>query len=51
VHFLRFELAAPAIAAFKGGADVAIGVDHPAYHAEIPALAADVRAALQADLA
>ena len=51
VHFLRFELSPPMISGFKNGADVAIGVDHPAYQAEIPSLGEPARSALQADLA
>jgi hypothetical protein len=51
VHFLRFELAEPMAQALKRGGDLAIGVDHPEYHAEIPAVARSVRDALVADLA
>jgi hypothetical protein len=51
VHFVRFQLTAEMIAAFKAGRDVAIGVDHPNYRAEIAALPAAVRASLQADFA
>ena len=51
VHFLRFELAPPMIAALKGGADLAIGVDHPHYVAEIAALGKPTRDALAADFA
>jgi hypothetical protein len=51
VHFLRFELSPPMIKGFKSGANVAIGVDHPAYRAEVASLAEPVRSALQADLA
>ena len=51
VHFLRFELSPPMISGFKNGADVAIGVDHPAYQAKIPSLGEPARSALQADLA
>jgi len=51
VHFLRFELAETMIAALKRGAPPGIGVDHPEYRAEIPALPPDVRDALVADLA
>ena len=51
VHFVRFELTPPMVAAFKAGRDVAIGVDHPHYRAEIAALPEPVRAALLADLA
>ena len=50
VHFLRFELTAPMRAALRAGAELRIGVDHPAYSASAQ-LAADVRAALAADLA
>jgi hypothetical protein len=50
VHFLRFELDAPMIAALKAGAALALGVDHPAYRAEIPVLEDPQRAALLADL-
>ena len=48
VHFLRFELDAAQIAAFKGDADVAIGIDHPAYR-ERTLLDATTRAALVRD--
>jgi hypothetical protein len=51
VHFLRFELSEPMAQALKQGADLAIGVDHPEYRAEIPALRRQVRDALVADLA
>ena len=51
VHFLRFELTPAMIAAFKAGRDVAIGVDHPNYRAEVAQLPAAVHAALQADFA
>jgi len=51
VHFVRFELTPPMVAAFKAGRDIAIGADHPHYRAEIAALPEPVRAALLADLA
>jgi hypothetical protein len=51
VHFLRFELSEPMVKDFKSGASVAIGIDHPAYRAEVALLAEPVRSALQADLA
>jgi hypothetical protein len=35
----------------KGGAELAVGVDHPAYAATIPAVDAATRDALLADLA
>ena len=50
VHFLRFELPRGTIAALKRGAVLAIGIDHPAYTVAIPAVAAETRAALVADL-
>ncbi len=49
VHFMRFELTPPMIAALKAGAGLTMGIDHPAYRAE--ATPADpVRASLVADL-
>ncbi len=51
VHFLRFELTTDMVAALKGGAALAIGVDHPAYRAEIPAVDAATRQSLAGDLA
>jgi hypothetical protein len=50
VHFLRFQLKAPQIAAMKIGAEARLSVDHPAYRAETP-LTAATHAALIADLA
>ena len=50
VHFLRFQLDAAAIAAFKHGAAVKLGIDHAAYQAEV-VLSAATRAALAADFA
>jgi hypothetical protein len=51
VHFLRFELAPDTIAAVKRGALLAIGVDHPAYRAEIDPVPQSTRDALAGDLA
>jgi hypothetical protein len=51
VHFLRFELTPEMVAALKYGVALAIGVDHPAYQAEIPSVPAQTRAALVHDLA
>ena len=51
VHFLRFELTPEMVAALKHGAALGIGVDHPDYKAEIPAVGAATREALVADLA
>ena len=50
VHFLRFELEVPVIAALKRGAGLGIGIDHPAYAIAIPAVADATRSALVADL-
>jgi hypothetical protein len=50
VHFLRFQLTPTQVAAFKGGAETHLAVDHPAYRAEA-ALTPATRDALAADLA
>jgi hypothetical protein len=51
VHFLRFELAPPMVAAAKGGAAISIGVDHDAYRHAVEPLPAASREALVRDLA
>lgn len=51
VHFLRFELAPAMIAALRGGAALAAGVDHPNYSATVPRVGDAMRASLLADLA
>ncbi len=51
VHFLRFELTAEMVAALKNGVPLGIGVNHPNYKAEIPAVGSATRVALVADLA
>ncbi len=51
VHFLRFELDAAMVTALQAGAALGVGVDHPAYRAQIAALAGSVRQALVEDLA
>jgi hypothetical protein len=51
VHFLRFELSPQMIEALKNGAALGIGVDHPQYIAEIPAVGDATRKALIEDLA
>ena len=51
VHFLRFELTPQMIASFKGGAAVAVGIDHPNYTSRIDELAPEVQAALARDFA
>jgi hypothetical protein len=50
VHFLRFELTDEMAAALKYGVGLALGTDHPEYHAEIAAVAENVRASLVQDL-
>ena len=50
VHFLRFELTPPMIEALQDGAALGIGVDHPHYRAEIPAVGDATRKALVEDL-
>ena len=50
VHFLRFELPVELAAAARGGAPIAVGIDHPEYsHGADPAPEA-IRASLAADL-
>jgi Protein of unknown function (DUF3501) len=49
VHFLRFEFEAPMIAAFRGGAAVASGIDHPACSVRIDEIAPAVQSALMRD--
>lgn len=51
VHFLRFELAPPMVAALRGGAALALTVHHDHYRAELSPVPEAQRAALLADLA
>lgn len=51
VHFLRFELSPPAIAALKAGGELALGVDHDQYRYAIEPVREPLRSALIADLA
>jgi hypothetical protein len=51
VHFLRFEFPPAAVAAFKDGRSVAIGVDHPEYRVRVEEIAAEVQGALARDFA
>jgi len=51
VHFLRFELSDGMAKALKSGAGLAVGVDHPNYRAELPAVPPAVRDSLAGDLA
>ena len=50
VHFLRFELTKAMAGALKDGAALGLGVDHPHYTAEIPAVGDATRKALAEDL-
>jgi hypothetical protein len=50
VHFLRFELDAATRSALKGGAALAIGIDHPQYSVAAE-ISPTTRASLAADLA
>jgi hypothetical protein len=50
VHFVRFELTPPMIAALKSGVGLAIGVDHPAYAATLQPVPDATRRALLSDL-
>jgi len=49
VHFLRFELTAPIVAALKGGAGLSMGTDHPDYVYQVQ-VAPSVRDSLVSDL-
>jgi hypothetical protein len=49
VHFLRFELTPPMIATLRGGASLAVGIDHDHYRHSVPAVSAATRQALVAD--
>ena len=51
VHFLRFELSAGMVAAAKGTATIAAGIDHPEYAISTGPLPEAVRASLASDLA
>lgn len=51
VHFLRFELNETMRAALHGGADIAIGIDHPQYEALVSPVPGDIRMSLCGDLA
>ena len=51
VHFLRFELTDEMADSLKYGLALAVGVDHPAYEAQLDPVPAQTRAALAKDLA
>jgi len=50
VHFLRFDLDAKMISALRGGATLAIGVDHPEYTCALEPVTDAIRQSLVADL-
>jgi hypothetical protein len=50
VHFLRFELTPPMIAALRGGAELGGGIDHGHYQHAIQPVRAASRTSLLADL-
>jgi len=51
VHFLRFEFTPAMIAALKGGAALAVGIDHANYPVRVDEVAPNVQAALVRDFA
>lgn len=51
VHFMRFELTPEMVAAARGGAMIAAGIDHPNLNVSLDPLPDNLRAALAADLA
>lgn len=50
VHFMRFELTADMIAALRGGATLAAGINHPLYAYEVEPVGAPTTRALLGDL-
>jgi hypothetical protein len=50
VHFMRFELSPEMITAAKAGANISMGVDHPAYTHSVDVIDEGVRASLVSDL-
>ncbi len=49
VHFLRFDLSPEAIAAFRAGAPVSVGIDHPEYRTGAIRIAPEVQESLAGD--
>ena len=49
VHFLRFEFTLAAIVAWKAGAAVAMGIDHPNYASRLDEVAPQVQSSLARD--
>lgn len=50
VHFLRFELTDAMVTALRGGARLALGIDHPAYVHSVDGVGDAVRESLLGDL-
>ena len=50
VHFLRFELSKEMSRALKQGAEINMGVDHPAYQATLAPVSSAARVSLLRDL-
>ena len=50
VHFLRFDLAAPAVRAMRDGGALAAGIDHPAYTVTTENVPSALRTSLLQDL-
>ncbi len=50
VHFMRFELSQEMVDALHGGANLSMGIDHPAYNHNVSELDAVVRDSLLQDL-
>ncbi len=50
VHFLRFELTAPMVAAAKQGASFGVGITHSAYTQQLEPLPENIRVCLLGDL-
>jgi hypothetical protein len=50
VHFLRFELTDAMVTALRGGARLALGIDHPAYVHSVDGVGDAVRESLLSDL-
>jgi hypothetical protein len=51
VHFLRFELTPPMVAAARQGAAIGMGIEHEAYNHTVDAVPENVRRSLAHDLA
>jgi hypothetical protein len=51
VHFLRFEFSPAAVAAFREGRSVAVGIDHAHYQARVDEIAPEVQGSLARDFA